>query len=275
MLIVIILILLAVLLCVLYLLSLLGAHKHPGMSELTAYRYAHRGLHDSKLHIPENSLRAFRLAVEKGYGAELDVHLSKDGRLVVMHDESLLRTANADRNICDCTAAELDGMTLEFTDEKIPYLEEVLPLYEGKTPLIIELKPCQGNHATLARKTCAMLRQYPNLRFCIESFDPRVLFWLRRNQPKIIRGQLSCNFIKERNGLNFVIAFLLTNLMTNFLTLPHFAAYKFEDRGQFSLRLCRKLWGITEFDWTIRSIEDAQTALKDDAQIIFEHCHPQ
>lgn len=274
MLIVLMILLVLALIGVLYLLSLIGARKHPELSELTSYHYAHRGLHESKLHIPENSLRAFRLAVEKGYGAELDVHLSKDGRLVVMHDESLKRTANVDKNICDCTAEELDGMHLEFTDEKIPYLEEVLPLFEGKTPLIIELKPFRGNHAALARKTCAMLRQYPNLKFCMESFDPRALFWLRRNQPKIIRGQLSCNFLKDRHNLNPVAAFILTNLMTNFLTLPHFAAYQFEDRSQISLRLCKKLWGVQEFDWTIRCIEDAETAVHDGAVIIFEHCQP-
>lgn len=274
MLIAFLILLILALLAVLYLLSLLGARKRPELSELKSCRYAHRGLHESKLHIPENSLRAFRLAVEKGYGAELDVHLSKDGRLVVMHDESLKRTANVDKYICDCTAEELDGMRLEFTDEKIPYLEEVLPLFEGKTPLIIELKPFRGNHATLARKTCALLRQYPNLKFCIESFDPRALFWLRRNQPKIIRGQLSCNFLKDSHGLNPVEAFVLTNLMTNFLTLPHFVAYQFEDRSQISLRLCKKLWSVQEFDWTIRCIEDAQTAINDGAVIIFEHCQP-
>lgn len=274
MIIVLIVLLVLLLTAALYLLGLIGARKHPKMSLLASYHYAHRGLHDSKLHIPENSLRAFRLAVEKGYGAELDVHLSKDGKLVIMHDESLLRTANVDKNIADCTAEELNEMLLEFTDEKIPYLEEVLPLFAGKTPLIIELKPVNGNHAALARKTCAMLRQYPDLQFCIESFDPRVLYWLRKNQPNIVRGQLSCNFLKERHDLVFPAAFALTNLMTNFVTRPHFVAYKFEDRKQISMRICKKLWGIQEFDWTIRCIEDAQTAINDGAIIIFEYCHP-
>lgn len=261
-------------LVVLYLLSLMGKRNDGDLAELTAYHYAHRGLHAEQPHIPENSLRAFRLAAEKGYGAELDVHLSKDGRLVVMHDESLKRTVGSDKNICDCTAAELDEMCLEFTDEKIPYLEEVLPIFEGNTPLIIELKPFQNNHAALARKTCALLRRYPNLNFCIESFDPRVLLWLKKNQPKIIRGQLSCNFLKNRNDLNPILAFILTNLLTNFLTRPYFIAYQFEDRRQLSLRFCKKLWGIREFNWTIRSLDDAEQAVAEDSVIIFEHCQP-
>ena len=124
-----------VILLLLWVLSLRGKRKKAGFFGLAAYHYAHRGLHGDG--VPENSLQAFRLAAENGYGAELDVHLSKDGRLVVMHDESLMRTAGVERNIADCTAAELSEMRLEGTAQKIPYLEEVLPIFAGKTPLII------------------------------------------------------------------------------------------------------------------------------------------
>ena len=254
----------------LWLLALRGKRDRDGLGGLTAYHYAHRGLHDSGRGIPENSLAAFRRAVSMGYGAELDVHLSKDGRLVVIHDESLLRTAGVKRNVCDCTAPELRNYFLEETGEPIPYLEEVLPLFEGRTPLIIELKPHGGNHAALSEAVCKMLDSYPNLRFCIESFDPRVLLWLRKNRPGIIRGQLSSDFVKDRNGLSLPVAFLLTHLMCNFLTVPHFVAYRFSDRNKISLRLCRKLWGVREVSWTVTSPRRAGKLLKDGAPIIFE-----
>ena len=90
-----------------------------------------------------------------------------------------------------------------------------------------------------------------------------------------MRGQLASNFIKDRNGLMLPAAFLLTNLMTSFLTMPHFIAYCFSDRKNVSLRLSRKLWGVQEFSWTIRSAEDARTALDDGCLIIFEHCVPE
>ena len=137
------------LLGLLWLLALCAKRRKSGFFGLESYHYAHRGLHDSRQGVPENSLSAFRLAVQAGYGAELDVHLSRDGRLVVMHDESLKRTAGVERNICDMTAQELDACRLEGTEEKIPYLEEVLPLFAGKTPLVVEIKPCKGNHARL------------------------------------------------------------------------------------------------------------------------------
>ena len=254
----------------LWLLSLFAKRDRDGLGGLTGYHYAHRGLHNSKEGLPENSLAAFRKAVSMGYGAELDVHLSKDGRLVVIHDESLLRTAGVDRNVCDCTAEELRNYFLEGTAEPIPYLEQVLSLFEGKTPLVIELKPFRGNHAALSEAVCNMLDRYPQLQFCIESFDPRVLLWLKKNRPEIIRGQLSSNFIKERSGLSLPLAFLLTNVMCNFLTVPHFVAYRFSDRKNISLRLCRLIWGVREFSWTVTSPRRAKTLLEDGSSIIFE-----
>lgn len=268
--IVLILLIFVLIFCDLYLLSLCAYPKERRFKAFEQYDYAHRGLHNKASHIPENSLTAFWLAAESGYGAELDVHLSRDGRLVVMHDENLYRMTGYDKDICDCTAQELEQLRLDGTDEPIPYLEEVLPLFTGKAPLIIELKTCNGNHAALAKRVCSMARRHPGLRFCIESFDPRALRWLKKNRPRVIRGQLSCNFMKHRNGLKGITAFFLTNLMTNFLTLPHFIAYRYEDRGNLSLQLCKLLWKVQEVNWTIIDEADAQTALDDGAMIIFE-----
>lgn len=103
------------------------------------YRYAHRGFHDKPV-IPENSLPAFRRAIEHGFGAELDVHLLKDGTLAVFHDSDLRRCANVDGQIEDLTLEELKQLRLEGTDEQIPTFDEVLALFESATPLIIELK---------------------------------------------------------------------------------------------------------------------------------------
>lgn len=259
----------------LWLLALRTKRRKYGFYGLADYHYAHRGLHDAGQGIPENSLTAFRRAVEYGYGAELDVHLSKDGKLVVMHDESLLRTAGVERNICDCTKEELAQYRLEGTDEPIPFLEQVLPIFTGKTPLVIELKTYKGNHAGLARRVCRLLRHYPSLEFCIESFDPRVLMYLKKRHPEVVRGQLSCNLIKDRSGLHGATAFVLTALLTNFLTVPHFIAYRYTDRKRAGLWLCRRLWGVQEFGWTLQSTEEVEEASKNGVLAIFEHCMPQ
>lgn len=266
--IVIYIVLILVALLTLWLLMLRTKRKKADFFGLAGYHYAHRGLHGNG--VPENSMAAFRLAVEHGYGAELDVHLTKDRKLVVIHDESLQRTTGVQRKVEECTYDELCEYRLEGTQEKIPLLQEVLMLFEGKTPLIIEIKAVKGNHAELTRRVCELLVNYPKLRFCIESFDPRVVRWLRKHRPEIVRGQLSCNFIRNRNHLPLPLAVALTELALNFLTVPHFVAYRFEDRKCLSLRICRKIWGVQEFSWTIRNKADAHIALADGAPIIFE-----
>ena len=265
-----VLLLLAVIFGGLWLLMLRANPTNHDFYGLTNFQYAHRGLHNAARGIPENSLRAFRLAANNGYGAELDVHLSKDKRLVVMHDENLKRMTGLDKNICDVTAQTLDALTLGETGEKVPYLEEVLPFFDNRAPLIIEIKTNGDNVVRLTRRVCKLLDAFPNLPYCIESFDPRVLMWLRKNRPEIIRGQLAANFIKDRNGLKLPLAFLLTNLLLNFRAQPDFVAYKFEDRKNLSLRLCKRLWKVQEVSWTIRTPEDAHTAQRDGCPIIFE-----
>lgn len=250
---------------------LIRANKAPkGFYGLDGWHYAHRGLHNSAREVPENSKKAFQLAVRYGYGAELDVQLSKDKRLVVMHDETLKRTAGLDMRVGDATTEILRRLRLEGTEQEVPYLEEVLPMFEGKAPLVIEIKPCGGDYARLTYRVCKLLDQYPGLQLCIESFDPRVIFWLRKNRPEIVRGQLSTNFMKDRHGLKWIEAFLLTNLLLNGFTQPDFIAYRFEDRNNLSLQLCRLLWRPQEFFWTVRSQEDADAAAKRKAAIIFE-----
>ena len=92
---VVIVLLVLIILAELFLLMLRCRREHPGWKLLRQYRYAHRGYHD-KPHIPENSMAAFHRAIENGFGAELDVHLLKDGHLAVIHDASLKRSAGAD-----------------------------------------------------------------------------------------------------------------------------------------------------------------------------------
>ena len=144
--------LVVIILLELWFLAVQCRRNHPFMKTLRTFRYAHRGLHD-KPAIPENSMAAFRRALDNFYAVELDVHLMADGNLAVIHDASLLRTAGADVMIEDLTAADLKKYRLEGTEERIPLLGEVLALFEGRAPIIVELKAERGNHdALIAQK---------------------------------------------------------------------------------------------------------------------------
>ncbi len=246
--------------------------NHPGMKALQGWAYAHRGLHGNGL--PENSMAAFQAALDQGYGIELDIHLLKDGNLAVIHDSLLNRTTGQAGHIEDLTTEDLKNYPLEGTAETIPQFRQVLDLFNGKAPLIVELKAENGNHAALTEAACEMLKDYPGA-YCIESFDPRCIRWLRKNRPQIIRGQLSENFLRSRSDLPEYLKFLLTHNLLNFGTVPDFVAYHFAHRNTTpSVFLCRKLWKAQGVSWTIRSQEDFDKAKAEGWLPIFENFQP-
>jgi len=243
---------------------------HTDWTRFRPYRYAHRGLHNPAAGIPENTLPAFQLAVDRGFGAELDVHLTTDGRLVVLHDDNLRRLCGVDRKTASLSSAEFAAYGILGTDLHAPMLEEVLPLFEGRTPLIVEIKADSGNAAAVTEAACRVLDRF-HVSYCMESFDPRALLWLRKHRPEICRGQLSCNFFREPHAtLSKPVRWILSNLLENFLTRPDFIAYKFEDRAAPALRRCREAYGVQEVSWTIRSQADLETAERDGCIPIFE-----
>ena len=92
-------------------------------------KWAHRGLHDKKRGIPENSFPAFRAAIEAGDGIELDVHLTKDGQLVVFHDDTFERICGRRGRVEDTSYEEMQKYRLAETKERIPLLSEVLQTF--------------------------------------------------------------------------------------------------------------------------------------------------
>ena len=165
-------ILFALFLLTVWLFFLNSRANHPSWAALEHRRYAHRGLHCSADSVPENSLAAFRRAIRHGYGAELDVHLLRDGTLAVFHDSDLKRMTGVTGVLEDCTAQDLAALRLAGTPETIPQLCEVLSLYEGTgLPLVVELKSYRGNHRALTERTAKELDKY-QIPYCMESFDP-------------------------------------------------------------------------------------------------------
>lgn len=255
----------------LYVFSLRGRKKHPGLTALQGWNYAHRGLHDPSR--PENSMAAFGAALEKGYGIELDVHLTKDGYLVVVHDSRLQRVTGRAGIVEEMTLAQLADYRLCSTQEGIPLFSQVLALFSGKAPMIVELKSYQGNHAELTDKAMAMLEGYKGV-YCVESFDPRCVRHLKKHYPQVIRGQLSENFLKRDKSYPLLARLILTGLVSNFLTVPDFVAYRFSDRKCLSVFLARRLWGVQGVCWTLTSPDQHETALREGYLPIFEGYTP-
>lgn len=265
-------IIIVIVLCLLYVLSTMCRSGHEGVRKLRNWKYAHRGYHGQGA--PENSMEAFRRARSEGFGIELDVHLLADGNLAVIHDSSLKRTTGAEGFIEDLTAMDLGRYNLEGTTQTIPLFSDVLDLCKGRIPLIVELKPERDNFAELCKKTCQLLDTYEGV-YCMESFDPRCIYWLRKNRPEIIRGQLSYNYPgKAKNLKEGFLKFLVKNQMLNFLLYPDFIAYGFKDRKGLGNFLARKLWGAQGVSWTIRSQKDLSTSVEEGWLPIFEGFYP-
>lgn len=239
-----------------------------------AERYAHRGYY-KRPEIPENSLAAFRRAIEYGLGSEFDVHLIADGSLVIFHDEYLYRETGAPGEIEDYSLEELRKLRLEGTAETIPTFDEVLDLYEDTgLPLMIELKPNRGNHKELAEAVAKRLDTYKGP-FAIESFDPRAVLAMRRFRPGFTRGQLAQDYFRKPEGLPLHLVTILTFCVFNPLTKPHFIAYKYEHRNNRALKRMVARKDRVEVLWTIATARGYEETVKKGIVPIFEKIDPE
>ena len=216
---------------------------------------AHRGLHSGDGAVPENSLAAFDAAGEKDYGVELDVTLSKDGQVVVFHDDSLKRVCGVDGYIEDLTLEELQNLSLLGSDQTIPLFTEVLAVYAGRGPMIVELKKTRARNDELCEKTLAILKTYEG-DFCVESFDPTIVAWFREHAPEIVRGQLACKAKDYGNAVPQWKAQALSLCLYNVLSRPHFIAYDLVEKP-LTVRFA-ELLGAKKVCWTSRKIEDTE-----------------
>ncbi len=334
---------------------------------LDGFRYAHRGLFHQPLSassyplneqstpiwkmelirwkrkgepvIPENSLCAFTMAILNHFGSELDVHLTKDGKPVIIHDSDLLRMTGRPGYVENCTREELEQYRLLETEQKIPDLEEVVSFYvsplaatrrkrlepgirpaflprrenarekalamaerlekkreeflrlhgheKGKNPgrrpsgtlylpLIIELKATEESYKTIGPKVMEVLDRYPDLNYCIESFDPRVVLWFKKHRPDVIRGQLTENFTKSKPAVRDwgrLMTFGMWCVATDLHTHPDFIACKYEDRNNLMIRLSYLL-GVRQVSWVLRNQADLNKVEKEGGIGIFERFIP-
>lgn len=229
--------------------------------------YAHRGLHTRDKSVPENSLAAFRQAAQEGYGIELDVQLSKDGEVVVFHDDTLDRVCGVHARVDELTWPELQQLRLCGTDEQIPLFSEVLKNIQGCEALIVELKNGPRNRE-LCEKTLALLESYHG-NVCIESFNPLIVAWFRFHAPDLIRGQLAAPYGDyRRDKLPVLRSFLLSRNLFNIFARPQFIAYEIGPRP-LTVRFS-ELLGAMRFCWT--SHEPRNEKGRDG--VIFEYYKP-
>ena len=228
--------------------------------------YAHRGLHSRDKSVPENSIEAFRLAARAGYGIELDVQLSRDGQVVVFHDDTLERVCGVEGRVDEHDYASLSRMKLCGQNTGVPLLSEVLAVIRGRGPVIVELKNGRRNRE-LCEKTYALLENYRG-DVCVESFNPFIVMWFRVHARDLLRGQLAMPGGKYPETMPRMQRFLLSHVLLNCFSRPHFIAYRIGYRPP-TVRLA-ELLGALRFGWT--SHEPRNEKGRDG--VIFEYYKP-
>lgn len=243
--------LVAVIFAVIYIFLIMPRVSDRADMDMLTADYAHRGLHDARF--PENSLPAFLSAVQKGYGIELDVRLTGDGKAVVFHDANTKRMCGVAKNVSELTLSELKSMPLRGTIYTVPTLSDVLSLVDGRSPLLIEIKG-EGKEEKLCRTVSELLDTYPGA-FAVQSFSPLVLGWFKRYRPRFARGLLVCK-LKAVKGVKHpkLTAFALSNMLTNVIARPDFISANGAHLKNVSFRICISLFKCRGFVWTVRKI---------------------
>ena len=229
---------------------------------------AHRGLHNISEGIPENSLTAFENACQKNLAIELDVRLTKDGKVVVFHDKNLKRMCGVDAKVSDFTYEQLSVFKLKDTDEKIPLFSQALKLVQGRVPLLIEIKAEQGLF-DLEKRTYNLLKKYKG-DYAVQSFSPISMLWFRIFAPNIKRGQLISTY-KEKGWLEYIGRLISARpLVWRLISKPEFVAC---DLRSVSLeKAFQALDCNADFiTWTANSDELMATARQFSKSVIFEN----
>ena len=242
----------------------------PADMEMLRGVYAHRGLWNERY--PENSIPAFQRAIANGFGIELDIQLSKDGQIVVFHDDSLMRVCGVNKRVCELTLTELKSLRLCGTQETIPTFAEALRLISGKVPLLIEIKGERADDR-LCRGASVMLDRY-NGAFCVQSFSPLIIRWFKKYRPTYARGQLVTKITSDVRKGSRTVNFLLTHMLLNFLSRPDFISINGHMRKRPGFLICTKLLHAEGFTWTIQNQNDFYICRKAGLSIIFEKFIP-
>lgn len=157
--------------------------------------YAHRG---ASGYAPENTLEAFELAVKQGaHGVELDVHLSKDGEVIVAHDEKIDRVSNGSGYICEMTLRELKQYHFgkgfpEYKNARVPTLREVYELLSGTGLWVnVELKNNEFAYTGMQEKCIALAAEFGMTeRVIYSSFNHYGLLAVKEINPRLLCGLL-------------------------------------------------------------------------------------
>ena len=214
---------------------------------------SHKGLFNDE--VPENSLKAINLAIEKGYGLCLDVRALADNSIVVFSDSTLGRMTNSDGFVRHCFLADLNTLYLAGSHEKIPTLTEALELINGQVPVIINIKSLDTPH--YEKYVWKTLQGYAG-EYAIASANPFTLEWFKEHAPKVKRGQISCYY--KNSALPFFTRSAYKRMKLNdSVSQPNFIMY---DSCDLPNRFVKKYKNLPLLAFHVNSQSELERARK-------------
>lgn len=242
------------------------------MKDLTWLRedlIAHRGLYQKDQSVPENSLLAFQLAIEKGYSIECDVNVLKDGTVVVFHDANFKRLCGDDRLLKDVLYSEIHDLKLAQSNQGIITLDELIQIVDGRVGLLIELKP-HGDVDLLSARVDHIMNNYQG-KWAVFSFHPKVVRWFKLNNPSVIRGQISEYF--SHNRMPKISKYLLKSMVFNRFNKPDFISYSIKDLPNKYLDKAKKK-GLTIISYAAQTQTQFDFVKSHYHNVVFEFFEP-
>ncbi len=231
---------------------------------------AHRGLYEANGSIPENSIAAFKRAIDNGFAIECDLNRTKDGQLIVFHDHHLKRLTSLHRFTNEVTYEDIKNLHLLHTTQTIPTFSELLTLVKGQVPLLIELKPF-GDVKKMCETFMQHMASYQG-QWAVFSFHPGIVLWFKKHYPDVIRGQISAYF-DDNNHLNKPMKFLMKRLFFNRFTKPDFISYYIHNLPNKHVDKQKKK-GITIISYAAKNQKELNFVRSLYDNVVFEHFIP-
>lgn len=214
---------------------------------------AHRGYHNEQY--TENGFGAFKNAIDNNFAFELDVHLTKDEKLIVSHDASLKRTTGKDGIIEELTLEEIKSNYHLLDGSEVPTLEEVFEFTKESVPIVVELKSYTKtkNYKVLAFKVMDALKEIKDKRnIILISFYPQCLLPFKGS------GFIRCLLVDRKNSWIFALRHFFEGVDLEWQLLKE---EKYQKVKQNKLVMC----------WTIENKKD-YNEIKDFADsVTFQH----
>lgn len=241
--------------------------KFDKVREIMQTDFAYKGYYNNK-DIPENSILAFKRAIDSKKGIFTNLILTQDNVPVLIARDNVAKMLGRSIDIEALNYDELSGFKLINTECNIPTLKELFDLVEGEVPIYIRIERYRKHCAnTILESVCTLLDSYDG-EVIFDTAEEKLLKNRFLNRPDLIVGKALSARTKHGISNDVLANFLKRHLLTNSMTSPDFISCQFSDRKARVLNLCRDIYGVPVFYWPIRSFDEYNAASDDGAGII-------